>query len=77
MSTFSSRTANATKRIVVVLATLSIWPVAASAQLKVIVSGGFAGAYGQRLNCRTRRAISKLASRERQSRLQNNRLSLR
>jgi molybdate transport system substrate-binding protein len=49
MSTFSSRTANATKRIVVVLAMLPIWPVAASAQLKVIVSGGFAGAYEQLL----------------------------
>jgi molybdate transport system substrate-binding protein len=49
MSTFSSRTASAAKRIVVVLATLSIWPVAASAQLKVIISGGFAGAYEQLL----------------------------
>ncbi len=45
MNIFSSRAANATKGIVVVLATLSAWPTAASAQLKVILSGGFAGAY--------------------------------
>jgi molybdate transport system substrate-binding protein len=49
MNIFSSRTATATKRIVVVLATLSIWPVAAAAQLKVIISGGFTGAYEQLL----------------------------
>ena len=30
---------------VIVLATLLIWPVAASAQLKVLMSGGFTGAY--------------------------------
>src|SRR5438034_6760047 len=49
MNIFSSCTATATKRIVVVLATLSIWPVAAAAQLKVIISGGFTGAYEQLL----------------------------
>lgn len=49
MNTFASRTLNATKGIVIALATLSIWPVAASAQLKVIISGGFAGAYEQLL----------------------------
>jgi molybdate transport system substrate-binding protein len=49
MNTFASRTMNATKGIVIVLATLSIWPVSASAQLKVIISGGFAGAYEQLL----------------------------
>jgi molybdate transport system substrate-binding protein len=45
MNTFSSRMANATKAIVGVFATLLIWPVAASAQLKVLMSGGFTGAY--------------------------------
>jgi molybdate transport system substrate-binding protein len=49
VNTFSSRTANAAKRIVVILATLQIWPVAASAQLNVLISGGFTGAYEQLL----------------------------
>ena len=49
VNTFSSRTANATKRIVVIFATLLIWPVAASAQLNVLISGGFTGAYEQLL----------------------------
>ena len=49
MNTFSSRTANATKGIVVIFATLLIWPVAASAQLNVLISGGFSGAYEQLL----------------------------
>ena len=45
----TSRTANAAKRIVVIFATLLIWPVAASAQLNVLISGGFTGAYEQLL----------------------------
>jgi len=45
----TSRTANATKRIVVIFATLLIWPLAASAQLNVLISGGFTGAYEQLL----------------------------
>ena len=49
MSTFSSRTANAAKWIVVILATTLIWPVTASAQLNVLVSGAFTGAYEQLL----------------------------
>jgi molybdate transport system substrate-binding protein len=54
MNTLSSRTANAIKAIAVVLATLLILPVAASAQsrevaLKVLMSGGFSGAYQQLL----------------------------
>ena len=50
MNTFSSRTANAARWIVVVLAALLlIWPVAASAQLNVLISGGFTGAYQQLL----------------------------
>jgi molybdate transport system substrate-binding protein len=49
MNTFASRTLNAATGIVIGLATLSIWSVAASAQLKVIISGGFAGAYEQLL----------------------------
>jgi molybdate transport system substrate-binding protein len=49
MKAFSSGTANATKTIVVVFATLLIWPVAAEAQLKVLISGGFSGAYEQLL----------------------------
>src|SRR5262245_63788821 len=54
MNTLSSRTANAAKAIIVVFATLLIWPVAASAQskevaLKVLMSGGFSGAYQQLL----------------------------
>jgi molybdate transport system substrate-binding protein len=36
--------ASITKRIVIVLALL-IWPIAASAQVKVLMSGGFSGAY--------------------------------
>jgi molybdate transport system substrate-binding protein len=39
----------ATKMIVVIFATLPIWPVAASAQLNVLISGGFTGAYEQLL----------------------------
>lgn len=49
MNTFSSRAAIATKSIVVIFATLLIWPVAASAQLNVLISGGFTGAYEQLL----------------------------
>jgi molybdate transport system substrate-binding protein len=44
MSTFSSPAANVIRLIAVILA-LSIWPESASAQLKVIISGGFTGAY--------------------------------
>ncbi|MGC1641555.1 MAG: hypothetical protein WA781_13090 [Pseudolabrys sp.] len=36
--------ANVTKSIVIVVALL-IWPIAASAQVKVLMSGGFGGAY--------------------------------
>jgi molybdate transport system substrate-binding protein len=46
---FSSCTANAAKRIVVILAALLIWPITASAQLNVLISGGFTGAYEQLL----------------------------
>jgi hypothetical protein len=46
---FSSRTATAAKRIVVILAALLIWPITASAQLNVLISGGFTGAYEQLL----------------------------
>jgi molybdate transport system substrate-binding protein len=49
VNTFSSRAAIATKSIVVIFATLLIWPVAASAQLNVLISGGFTGAYEQLL----------------------------
>jgi molybdate transport system substrate-binding protein len=49
MNILGSSTMNSTKGIVIVLTALSIWPVAASAQLKVITSGGFAGAYEQLL----------------------------
>ena len=49
VNTFSSRTANSAKRIVVILATLPIWSVAASAQLNVLISGAFSGAYEQLL----------------------------
>jgi molybdate transport system substrate-binding protein len=44
VNTFS-RMANATKTVFFLLATLVIWPVSASAQLKVLISGGFSGAY--------------------------------
>ncbi len=49
MKLFASCTANTAKRIVLVLATLPIWPVAASAQVNVLISGGFTGAYEQLL----------------------------
>jgi molybdate transport system substrate-binding protein len=49
MNILGSRTMNAIKAVVVVLSALSIWPAAALAQLKVITSGGFAGAYEQLL----------------------------
>jgi molybdate transport system substrate-binding protein len=49
VNTFSICTANAAKRIVVILAALLIWPVTASAQLNVLISGGFTGAYEQLL----------------------------
>jgi molybdate transport system substrate-binding protein len=39
------RTASLTKRIIVVGAALLIWPTDASAQVKVLISGGFSGAY--------------------------------
>ena len=45
MNAFSARTATATKSIVVIFATLFVGPVAASAQLNVLISGGFTGAY--------------------------------
>jgi ABC-type molybdate transport system substrate-binding protein len=38
-----------TKGIIVFVAALAIWPVAASAQVKVLMSGGFSGAYQQLL----------------------------
>jgi molybdate transport system substrate-binding protein len=41
--------ANKTKVIIVFVAALAMWPVAASAQLKVLMSGGFSGAYQQLL----------------------------
>src|SRR3954454_4475072 len=49
MNAFSARTATATKRIVVIFATLFVGPVAASAQLNVLISGGFTGAYEELL----------------------------
>lgn len=49
MTNFSSRITNATMTTVAVLALLLTWPVAASAQLKVMISGGFSGAYEQLL----------------------------
>jgi molybdate transport system substrate-binding protein len=49
MNILASRTMNATNGIVVFLAALSICPGAALAQMKVITSGGFAGAYEQLL----------------------------
>jgi molybdate transport system substrate-binding protein len=39
------RTASLTKRIIVVGAALLIWPTGASAQVKVLISGGFSAAY--------------------------------
>jgi molybdate transport system substrate-binding protein len=45
VSTFSLRMENATKMVFVILAMLVIWPAAASAQLNVLMSGGFSGAY--------------------------------
>src|SRR5215204_65441 len=39
------RTASLTKRIILVGAALLIWPTGASAQVKVLISGGFSGAY--------------------------------
>jgi molybdate transport system substrate-binding protein len=44
VNTFSSRMANATKAVFV-LATLMSWPAGASAEVKVLMSGGFSGAY--------------------------------
>jgi hypothetical protein len=41
--------ANITKKIFVFAGALSIWPVAASAQVKVLMSSGFTGAYRQLL----------------------------
>jgi molybdate transport system substrate-binding protein len=49
VNTFWSRTANAAKGIVVIMATLLIWPITASAQLNVLISGAFTGAYEQLL----------------------------
>jgi molybdate transport system substrate-binding protein len=48
VNTLSLVSAN-TKTLLVILAALPIWPVAASAQLKVLISGGFSGAYEQLL----------------------------
>ena len=49
MSAVSSRKWSALDAIVVVTATLLMWPLAASAQLKVLISGGFSGPYEQLL----------------------------
>ena len=49
MNTWSSRTANAAQGIVIILATLLIWPATASAQLNVLISGAFTGAYQELL----------------------------
>jgi len=49
MSPFSSRRGNATKRILVIFATLFVGPIGASAQLNVLISGGFTGAYEELL----------------------------
>jgi len=49
VNTFSSRSAHTAKGIVVILATLLVWPATASAQLNVLISGGFTGAYEQLL----------------------------
>ncbi len=49
MYAFSSRKLRAVNAIVVVIATLLMWPLAASAQLKVMISGGFSGPYEQLL----------------------------
>jgi molybdate transport system substrate-binding protein len=48
MYAFSSRKWSAVNAIVVI-ATLLMWPLAASAQLKVMISGGFSGPYEQLL----------------------------
>jgi molybdate transport system substrate-binding protein len=48
MNTFSSSTPGTIKTIVAGIATL-LWPTAASAQLQVLISGGFSGAYEQLL----------------------------
>jgi len=49
MHAFSSREWRAIDAIVVVIATLLMWPLAASAQLKVLISGGFSRPYEQLL----------------------------
>ena len=49
MSAVSSFRWRALDAIVAVTATLLIWPLAASAQLKVLISGGFSGPYEQLL----------------------------
>ena len=49
MNAVSSRRWSALNAIVVVTATLLMWPLAASAQLKVLISGGFSGPYEQLL----------------------------
>jgi molybdate transport system substrate-binding protein len=49
MTNFSSRSVSAKKTTMTVLVLLLMWPVAASAQLKVMISGGFSGAYEQLL----------------------------
>ena len=49
MSALSLCAADATKGIIVFVIALSIWPVAASAKVKVLMSGGFTGAYQQLL----------------------------
>src|ERR1039458_9419507 len=49
MNAVSSRRWSALNAIVVVSATLLMWPLAASAQLKVLISGGFSGPYEQLL----------------------------
>jgi molybdate transport system substrate-binding protein len=49
MSTFASLTASCIKTMVGVLATLPVWPAVAAAELKVLISGGFSGAYEQLL----------------------------
>ena len=49
MNLFSRRTASAAHGLIIVIATLLMWPTPAAAQLKVLISGGFTGAYEQLL----------------------------
>ncbi len=62
MKPFSRRMASAAHGLTIFIATLLMWPTPAAAQLKVLISGGFTGAYQQLLPEFERKSGTKVAT---------------